>query len=123
MSGQSISALADADTEARLRLVSTREGRTSSQVTAAALRFYLGLPAAAHAGLREIEAFGTNEERHNMARAIVRAIVGANFEISRRHAAACMQVDNEDSLQTDEDILAEAVRLTNTHRCRHAGHG
>ncbi len=112
MSGQSISAHADADTVARLRLASAREGRTSSQVTAAALRFYLSLPAAAHAGLREIEAFGTKEERHNLARAITRAIVGANFEISRRRAAAGMQVDNEHSLQTDDDILAEAVRLT-----------
>ncbi len=84
----------------------------SSQITAAALLFYLNLPAAAHAGLREIEAFGSPEERHNMARAITRAIVGANFEIGRRRAAASMQVANEDSLQTDEDILVEAVRLT-----------
>jgi hypothetical protein len=112
MSGQFISAHADPDTVARLRLVSTREGRTSSQVTGAALRFYLSLPATAHSGLWEIEACATPEERHNLARAIARVIVGANFEISRRHATAGMQVDNEDSLQTDADILAEAVRLT-----------
>jgi hypothetical protein len=112
MSGQSISGHADPDTVARLRLLSSREGRISSQITAAALLFYLNLPAAAHAGLREIEAFGSPEERHNMARAITRAIVGANFEIGRRRAAASMQVANEDILQTDEDILVEAVRLT-----------
>jgi hypothetical protein len=112
MSGQSISAHADPDTVARLRLVSTREGRTASQVTAAALRFYLGLPAAAHAGLREIEAFATSEDRHNLARAIARVIAGADFDISRRRGAAGMHVDNEDRLQTDEDILQEAVRRT-----------
>jgi hypothetical protein len=114
MSGRSISAHADPVTVARLRLVSTREGRTASQVTAAALRFYLSLPAAAHAGLREIEAFGTAEDRHNLARAIARVIAGADFEISRRRAVAGMQVDNEERLQTDEDVLAEAVRLTRT---------
>ena len=112
MSGQSISAHADADTVARLRLVSTREGRTSSQVTAAALRLYLSLPASAHSGLREMEAFGTPEERHNLARVIAHEIAGANFEIVRRRVVAEMQVANEASLCTDEDILAEAVRLT-----------
>jgi hypothetical protein len=112
MSGRSISAHADPDTVARLRLVSTREGRTASHVTAAALRFYLSLPAAAHAGLREIEAFGTADQRHNLARAIARVIAGTDFDITSRRAAAGMQVDNEDRLQTDEDILAEAVRRT-----------
>jgi hypothetical protein len=114
MSGRSISAHTDPDTVARLRQVSTREGRTASQLTAAALRFYLSLSSAAHAGLREIEAFGTPEERHNLPRAIARVIAGAEFEISRRRAVADMHVDDEERLQTDDDILAEAVRLTRT---------
>jgi hypothetical protein len=112
MSGQSISAHADPETVARLRLVSAREGRTSSQVTAAALRLYLSLPAAAHSGLREIEAFGTPEERHNLARVIAHEIAGANFEIASRRVVAEMQVANKARLGSDEDILAEAVRLT-----------
>jgi hypothetical protein len=102
MSGRSIFAHVDPDTAARPRLVSTREGQTASQVTAAALRFYLSLQAAAHTGLRELEAFSTPEERHNLVRAIARVIAGTDFEISRRRAVAGMQVDNEDRLQTDD---------------------
>jgi len=112
MAGQSISAHANADTVAKLRGVAAREGRTPSQVTAASLKLYLDLPSTVRAALRDIEALGTQEERHNLLRAIARTVASSQYEIARRHVAEGMQVASEDNLDTDAGILAEAVRAT-----------
>ena len=112
MAGQSISAHADAATVARLRQAAAREGRSPSQVTASSLRFYLALPAAVRASLRDIEALGTDEDRHNLMRAIARTVASAQDQVARRRSAEGMRLENEECLVTDEDILAEAVRAT-----------
>ena len=85
MAGQSISAHADAATVARLRQAAAREGRSPSQITASSLRFYLALPAAVRASLRDIDALGTDEDRHNLTRAIARIVASA--QCMRWHAA------------------------------------
>jgi hypothetical protein len=112
MAGQSISAHADAATVARLRQTAAREGRSPSQITASSLRFYLALPAAVRACLRDIEALGTDEDQHNLTRAIARIVASAQYEVARRRSAEEMRLDGEDDLVTDEDILAEAVQAT-----------
>ena len=112
MAGQSISAHADAETVAKLRGIATREGRTPSQLTAASLRLYLDLPGTVRTALRDIEALGTSEDRHNLLRAIARTVVSAQYEIARRRVADGMRIDREDALITDDDILTEAVRAT-----------
>jgi hypothetical protein len=112
MAGQSISAHADAETVTQLRQTARREGRTPSQLTAASLKLYLGLPDAVRTALRDIEAIGTQEDRHNMMRAIARTVVATQYELSRRRVAQTMQLDNEANLSTDDAILAEAVRAT-----------
>jgi|SRR5580658_77535 hypothetical protein len=112
MAGQSISAHADATTVARLRQTATREGRTQSQITAAALKLYLALPETVRAALRDVETLGTPEDHHNLMRTISRTVVSAQYEVARRLVAAGMRIENEDHLRTDEDILTEAVRVT-----------
>ncbi|MGA3398083.1 MAG: hypothetical protein ABSC95_02595 [Acetobacteraceae bacterium] len=115
MAGQSISAHADAATVARLRQAAAREGRSPSYITASSLRFYLALPAAVRASLRDIEALGTEEEQHNLMRAIARTVASAQYEVVRRRSAEAMRLENEECLVTDEAILAEAVQATAEH--------
>jgi hypothetical protein len=110
MAGQSISAHTDAATVAQLRQTARREGRTQSQLTAASLKLYLGMPDAVRTALRDVEALGTPEDQLNMMRAIARAVVSAQYEVSRRKVAESMQLENEAELSTDDAILAEAVR-------------
>lgn len=62
--------------------------------------------------LRDIEALGTQEDRHNMMRVIARTVVATQYEVSRRKVAQTMQIENEADLSTDDAILAEAVRAT-----------
>jgi hypothetical protein len=112
MAGQSISAHADAATVAKLRQTSAREGRSPSQITASSLRFCLALPAAVRASLHDIEALGTEEDRHNLMRAIARTVASAQYDVARRRSAEGMRLGNEEDLVTDDDILAEVVRAT-----------
>jgi hypothetical protein len=116
MAGQSISAHADAATVTQLRQTARREGRTPSQLTAASLKLYLGMPDAVRTALRDIEALGTAEDQHNMIRAIARAVVATQYEVSRRAVAETVRPDDAADLATDDAILAEAVRVTTRAR-------
>jgi hypothetical protein len=62
--------------------------------------------------LRDVEALGTQEDQHNMMRAIACAVVETQFDVSRRRVAESMRLDNEADLATDDAILADAVRAT-----------
>jgi hypothetical protein len=112
VAGQSISAHADAETVIKLRGIAAREGRTPSQLTAASLKLYLDLPGTVRVALRDVEALGTPEDRHNLLRAIGRTVASAQYEVARRQVAEGMRLDREDELDTDEAILAEAVRAS-----------
>jgi hypothetical protein len=112
MAGQSISAHAYAATVTQLRQTARREGRTLSQLTAASLKLYLGMPEAVRTALRDVEALGTHDDQHNMMRAIARAVVASQYEVSRRRVAQTMRCDSAADLSTDQAILFEAVRVT-----------
>lgn len=116
MAGRSISAHADAETVTKLRGVAVREGRTPSQLTAASLKLYLDLPSTVRAALRDIEALASPEERHSLLRAIARTVVSTQYEVARRQVAEGMRIDQEDALDTDEGVLAEALRVTTKPR-------
>ncbi len=116
MAGQSISAHADVETVSKLRGIAAREGRTPSQLTTASLKLYLDLPGTVRAALRDVDALGAPEDRHNLLRAIGRAVTSTQYEVARRRVADGMRLDHEDELDTDEAILAEAVRATAASR-------
>ena len=63
------------------------------------------------AALRDIEALGTEEDQHNVIRAIARTVASAQYEVARRRVAEGMLLD-ENRLQTDSDVPNEAVRAT-----------
>ena len=112
MAGRSISAHVDVETVSKLRGIAAREGRTPSQLTTASLKLYLDLPETVRAALRDVDALGTLKDRHNLLRAIGRTITSSQYEIARRRVAEGMQLEREDELNTDETILAEAIRVT-----------
>ena len=87
-----------------------------SQLTAVSLKLYLDLPGTVRAALRDVEALGTPDDRHNLLRAIARTVVSAQYDVARRQVAEGMRLDREDDLDTDEAILAEAVRATTMRR-------
>ncbi len=116
MAGQSISAHADVETVSKLRGIAAREGRTPSQLTTASLKLYLDLPSTVRAALRDVDALGTPEDRHNLLRAIGRAVTSIQYEVARKRVVDGMQLERENELNTDEAILAEAVRATAASR-------
>ena len=116
MAGQSISAHADAETVSKLRGIAAREGRTPSQLTAASLKLYLDLPGTVRTALRDVDALGTSEDRHNLLRAIGRIVASTHYEVARRQVVERMRLDHEDELDTDEAILNETVRTTAASR-------
>lgn len=97
---------------ARLRQVAIEEGQTPAQLTVASLKLYLNLPGMVRTGLRNVDALGTLEDRHNLLRAIGRTITSSQYEIAHRRVAEGMPLERGDELNTDETILAEAVRVT-----------
>lgn len=111
MPGKTISAHADEETAKLVERLARLENRSPSQIAAAALALYVRLPQGAHDSLRYVLAEGTEDDYARMTREVARAIVIASHEISQRRLIASMQYDTS-HLKTEEDILAEAVRLT-----------
>jgi hypothetical protein len=116
MAGRTISAHADEETAKLVESVAKAEDRPASQIVVAALKFYMRLPAEARAAIRTLEAFGTPDEIQTAIRRTARTLIDAEFDVTERRMAEQMRLPNEEALQTDESILAEAVRLTRRGR-------
>jgi hypothetical protein len=59
---------------------------------------------------------GGPEDQQNMMRSVARSVASGQYVIARQRVADGMRFDNEALLETDEDILTEAVRVTATGR-------
>jgi hypothetical protein len=86
------------------------EDRTSSQITAAAVRWYVRLPASARDALRRIEALG-DEAIEAAAWAAGRALLDRRYEAALEVGLSRAPSSLPPSASED-DILAEAVRIT-----------
>jgi|GEM_PF-743832 len=116
MAGKTISAYTDEGTATMVEHVSRVEQRKPSQIAAAAIGFYVRLPVEAHAALRRLEAIATPEDLNLMRREVTRAISDASYRAAVRQSAPRVREIYGDALQTDDEILAEAVRLTASPR-------
>lgn len=114
MAGRTISAYADEDTAARIAQIAKLEDRSPAQVAAAALRLYTGLPEVAHRSLRRLEAKDSAELREQAWRAMTRGLLHVLFEDAERHIIECAERQGiwDHIGDSEEEILAEAVRLT-----------
>ena len=110
MAARTISAYADENTARDVERIAELEDRSPAQVAAAALRFYVRLPAEARAAFRRVEKLGTGQDIDALTREITRKTLDAEWEVAHRQLVAEMKVD---ASPADEDaILAEAVCLT-----------
>lgn len=105
-----ISAHTDEATASRVGEMSKLEDRTPSQITAAAVRWYVRLSAPARDALRRIEAQG-DESIDEAAWAAGRAVLDKDYEaVLDRGLASYTPTVRADA--SEDDILAEAVRIT-----------
>ncbi|MBF0306584.1 MAG: hypothetical protein HQL40_21560 [Alphaproteobacteria bacterium] len=109
MAARTISAYADERTARDVERIAQSEDRSPAQIAAAALRFYVRLPAEAHAALRRLEKLGTDRDMDDLAREIGRKALDAEWDVAHRQLVTEMKVGDA---PVDEDgILTEAVRL------------
>lgn len=105
-----LSAHTDAATASRVSEMARLEDRTTSQITAAAVRWYVRLPPSARDALRRIEAQG-DPAIEAAAWAAGRALLDRQYETALNaglaRAPSMLPPD-----ATEDDILAEAVRIT-----------
>ena len=111
MATRSITVRADEETARRAQELAEQEGRSVSEVAASALAFYVRLPRQAHETLQDLTTNGTSEDVNLMLREVTRAMIRAAWDASTRVLAAAIDARYGDSLQTEDEIEAEAVRL------------
>jgi hypothetical protein len=112
MPGKTISAYTDEETARLVGELARAERRTPSQIAAEAIALYVRLPREAHASLREID--DDTAHRTAMIRQVTRAIIRAAYDASLEHIAPAVKEIYGDTLESEEEILAEAVRLTSS---------
>lgn len=110
MPGKTISAYTDEETARLVGALAKSERRTPSQIAAEAIALYVRLPREAHATLREMD--DDPAQRSLMLREVTRAIIRAAWDAGIERSAPAIREIYGDSLQAEEDIEAEAVRLT-----------
>ena len=108
-----LSAHTDEATASRVSEMAKLEDRTPSQITAAAVRWYVRLPASARDALRRIEAQGdqaVEEAAWTAGRALLDKAFEAALDRGLAHHTPTLAADaSEDAIQ------AEAVRITRGH--------
>lgn len=112
MAGKTISMHASEDTARRLEYISRVEERSPSQIASAALDLYLRLPPEAHTALRHLNALGTKDDQDRAMQRIWHVLLDEQYELAQRRLVAAMKVDPRTPLESEEDILAEATRMT-----------
>ena len=108
-----LSAHTDAATASRVSEMAKLEDRSPSQITAAAVRWYVRLPASARDALRRIEAQG-DQAIEEAAWAAGRALLDKEYEaVLDRGLTNFKSTLPADA--SEDAILAEAVRITRRH--------
>lgn len=105
-----LSAHTDEATASRVSEMARLEDRTSSQITAAAVRWYVRLPAAARDALRKIEAEG-EQAIDEAAWAAGRALLDRQYEEALKNGLNGARSSLPEAA-TEDDILREAVRIS-----------
>jgi hypothetical protein len=97
----------------RMAETASEDDQTVREAVRDAMFLYLSLPQSARRALRALSAIGGDEEREAIAQAAASAIVRAGFHAARRTGASGAGVAYPNGkLATEEDVEAEAVRLT-----------
>ena len=114
MPGKTISAYTDEQTARLVGDLARTEKRTPSQIAAEAIAFYVRLPREAHSSLRELEGEGDPAHLALLVRRVTRAIIRAGYDASLERVASEAREIHGDTIESEDAILAEAVRLTSS---------
>lgn len=112
MAGKTISAYTDSDTAESVAYLAKIEQRTPAQIAGMALKFFVSLPAPARTAWYQINALGEQCDREKVAREIARTLLNAQYDIAQKQVISQIEVGQKHSLESEDDILSAAVRLT-----------
>uniref|UniRef100_B8HZ89 Uncharacterized protein n=1 Tax=Cyanothece sp. (strain PCC 7425 / ATCC 29141) TaxID=395961 RepID=B8HZ89_CYAP4 len=112
MSGKTISAYTDTATAERVAALAKLEGRSTAQIGGLALKFFTRLPVEARTALHQIELLGEPGDLEAVLRDITRTLLHRQYEIAQRQVVEQMQIEHLEPLETEDDFLAAAIRLT-----------
>lgn len=86
--------------------------KTQIQNIHLALKFLAYLPTEAYTALQNIEEIASSEDWQKLSYLIARTLVDAQYEITHRQIIEHIKVDNLDDMESDDDILAAALKIT-----------
>lgn len=112
MAGKTISAYTDTDTAARIESIAKREDRRKAQVAGMALKLFSVLPDEARTAWRQIETLGSPAEVEHTIAELTRTLLDAQYAIAHKQVVQELNTDNLGALDTEDEILAAAVSLT-----------
>ena len=112
MAGKTISAYTDTDTADRIESIAKREDRRKAQIAGIALKLFSILPDEARTAWRKIETFGSPADIEHAISDITRILLNAQHEIATQQVAHEINTESLEVLETEDDILAAAVALT-----------
>jgi|HubBroStandDraft_1064217.scaffolds.fasta_scaffold706704_1 hypothetical protein len=118
MSGRTVSAYVDDATAASIAQIAKIEDRSPAQIGAAAFRLYAALPEVAHRALRRLDAAESPELSRQASNSMTRGLLHVLFDDAENRIVESMRRNGiGDNIGDSEDeILAEAVRLTTQPR-------
>lgn len=70
------------------------------------------LPAPARTAWYQINALGDQCDREQVAREIARTLLKTQYRIAQKQVVSQIEVEPQQSLESEDDILSAAVRLT-----------
>lgn len=100
----------------RVEQISDEGGCSVADVIAAALDLFVRLPGETVESLSYVIKSGSPVDIARLTSAVARAIADAEYELSYRQVVASIPASITEGLESEEDIMAEAVRITSTHR-------
>lgn len=112
MAGKTISAYTDIDTADRIESIAKREDRRKAQIAGMALKLFSVLPDEARTAWRKIETFGSPADMEHAIADITRILLNAQHEIATQQVAHEINTESLGRIETEDDILAAAVALT-----------
>jgi hypothetical protein len=112
MVGKTISAYTDQETSERIEAISKRESRKRAQIAGMAVKFFVNLSDEARTAWFQIEALASPQELEQIQQQIARTLLDAHYTMVHQQVLHEIKVDNLGSLETEDDILAAAVSLS-----------
>ena len=112
--GKTISAHVDQETIQRIDQLAKLENRSRSQMTGMAIKLGAELPPEAWSALLQINAWGSDADWQVIGQEIARVFLHHRYRLTQNKMA--VQIDrqwlNSLSLETEDEILATAIKLT-----------